>query len=169
MDTEEVQKPRPRSGKTTLLPEVDVYLHLLLLVYLIDQKKYPQVWSVQIDLLLRLKLVPHAICNILFCSWNYLLLKVALELKNCIKTLQEYFLCRYSCDLLTGRKERYGCNIQKSVEMDLYFILGCEMLRFTHGQGDILQPQDARYAGAKCYYYYARAYELTDQLEKIRT
>jgi len=31
---------RPRTAKTTsLLPEVDIYIHLLVLIYLLDQKK----------------------------------------------------------------------------------------------------------------------------------
>ena len=36
-------KIRPRSSKSAMLPEVEVYLHLLLLVYLLDQKKNTQV------------------------------------------------------------------------------------------------------------------------------
>ena len=31
---------RPKSGKQALLPEVEIYLHLLLLLYLIDKKTY---------------------------------------------------------------------------------------------------------------------------------
>lgn len=88
MDTEDVQKARPRSGKTTMLPEVDVYLHLLLLVYLIDQKKNTQ--AVKCSDLLMDKVMSHN---------------------------------RRTLDMLA----------------------------------------------AKAYFYYARAYELTDQLEKIRT
>merc|ERR1711884_814983 len=38
--TDDVQKTRPRSSKYSLLPEVEIYLHLLLLVFLIDEKKY---------------------------------------------------------------------------------------------------------------------------------
>lgn len=38
--TDDVQKTHPRSSKYSLLPEVEIYLHLLLLVFLIDEKKY---------------------------------------------------------------------------------------------------------------------------------
>jgi len=41
MDTSEKSPSfRPRTAKTTpLLPEVDIYIHLLVLIYLLDQQK----------------------------------------------------------------------------------------------------------------------------------
>jgi len=41
MDTSEKSPSvRPRTAKTTpLLPEIDIYLHLLVLIYLLDQQK----------------------------------------------------------------------------------------------------------------------------------
>jgi len=40
MDTDKSPSLRPRTAKSTpLLPEVDIYLHLLVLIYLLDQQK----------------------------------------------------------------------------------------------------------------------------------
>ena len=41
---------RPRSAKTAsnpVIPEIEVYLHLLILIYLIDIKKYEKVSSLR--------------------------------------------------------------------------------------------------------------------------
>ena len=46
METDNTSAFRFRSGKSALqpcLPEVEVYLHLLVLIYLIDSKEYSQV------------------------------------------------------------------------------------------------------------------------------
>lgn len=39
----EVDNARPKSSSKALLPEVEIYLHLLLILYLIDKKKYDRV------------------------------------------------------------------------------------------------------------------------------
>jgi 26S proteasome regulatory subunit N3 len=90
MDTSEKSPSfRPRTAKSApLLPETDIYLHLLVLIYLLDQKKF----------------------------------KPAVECANALM------------DKVTAQNRRT-----------------LDML------------------AAKCYYYYGRAYEVTNQLEKIRS
>ena len=60
--------PRPKSGKQTLLPEVEVYLHLLLLLYLIDKKTYDVVslLFVVLDHYILIKMLPLGVFFLLF-------------------------------------------------------------------------------------------------------
>ncbi len=51
MDTDNNFVFRPRTGKSAtipLLPEVEIYLHLLLLLHLIDNKQHQQVRAIQL-------------------------------------------------------------------------------------------------------------------------
>lgn len=90
MDTSEKSPSvRPRTAKTTpLLPEIDIYLHLLVLIYLLDQQK----------------------------------LRFAVECANALM------------DKVAAQNRR---------TLDLL--------------------------AAKCYYYYSRSYEVTEQLDKVRS
>lgn len=169
MDTEAELQFRPRMGKAAsapLLPEVETYLQLLLVIYLMNSKRYPEVRFPELP-----ALKPSSSSRV-WCSCARQGLESLGDLPLCGPTLSPLFQLRLEAAPGLG---------PVALAVSLLFpgsgsspLTSVPLLQAQKVSDDLMQKissQNRRALDlvvAKCYYYHSRIYEFLNKLDVVR-
>ena len=167
MDTEAELQFRPRTGKAAsapLLPEVETYLQLLLVIYLMNSKRYPEVRSPELP-----ALKPSSSCGAPAPG------RVWRASGNCLSAAPRFPLC-FSCVWRqppgsVPQPWQALCSSRGAVPPALTSL---PLLQAQKVSDDLMQKissQNRRALDlvvAKCYYYHSRIYEFLNKLDVVR-
>ncbi|CAL8091781.1 unnamed protein product [Calicophoron daubneyi] len=153
MDTDCVEPSfRPRSGKigTPLLPEVEVYLHLLLLIFLIDQKHYDEATKCSNLLMDRLNLTNRRSMAVL-ASRCYYYHSRSYELVGKLEAVRPFFHARLCTATLRSNYDTQAVLINLLLRNYLHYQLHEQAQKLV---SRVVFPENAPNAEWARYLYY---------------